>query len=59
MRTLFDTNALIFDTVENSPQYDRACELIDESEDLIINSLSIVELGFVLPRYGIENKMLE
>ena len=29
---------------------------VDEPEDAIINSLSIVELGFVLPRYGIDNE---
>ncbi len=34
---------------------DSASVLIDEAEDPIINSLSIVELGFVLPRYGIDN----
>ena len=56
MTVLIDTNVLVYYTIENSPHHDRACELIDESEDLIVNSLSIVEVGFVLPRYGIENK---
>ena len=55
MTTLVDTNVLVYDAIENSPHHDRASELIDESEDPIINSLSIVELGFVLPRYGIDN----
>ncbi|MEM0134576.1 MAG: PIN domain-containing protein [Thermoplasmatales archaeon] len=55
MTTLFDTNILVYDAIENSPYHDLACELIDESEDPIMNSLSIVELGFVLPRYGIDN----
>ena len=55
MTTVVDTNVLVYDTIENSPHHDRASELIDESEDPIINSLSIVELGFVLPRYGIDD----
>ena len=55
MTTLVDTNVLVYDAIENSPHHDRASELIDESEDPIINSLSIVELGFVLPRYGVDN----
>jgi predicted nucleic acid-binding protein len=46
----------VYDTIENSSHHDSASELIDESEDPIINSLSIVELGFVLPRYGIDNE---
>jgi predicted nucleic acid-binding protein len=53
---MVDTNVLIYDTIENSPHHDSARELIDESEGPIINSLSIVELGFVLPRYGIDNE---
>ena len=56
MTVLVDTSVLLYDTIENSPHHDIASELIDESEDPIINSLSIVELGFVLPRYGIDNK---
>ena len=56
MTVLVDTNVLVYDTIKNSPHHDIASELIDESEDPIINSLSIVELGFVLPRYGIDNK---
>ena len=55
MTVLVDTNVLVYDTIENSQYHDRAGELIDNSEDPIINSLSIVELGFVLPRYGIDN----
>ena len=56
MTVLVDTNVLVYDTIENSSHHDSASELIDESEDPIINSLSIVELGFVLPRYGIDNE---
>ena len=56
MTVLVDTNVLVYDAIENSPRHDRASVLIDESEDPIINSLSIVELGFVLPRYGIDNE---
>ena len=56
MTVLVDTNVLVYDTIENSPHQDSASEFIDESEDPIINSLSIVELGFVLPRYGIDNE---
>lgn len=55
MITLIDTNVLVYDAIGNSPHHDRASEIIDESEDPMINSLSIVELGFVLPRYGIDN----
>ena len=50
MNVQIDTNVLVYDTIENSPHNDSASELIDELEDPIINSLSIVELGFVLPR---------
>ena len=56
MTLLVDTDVLVYDTIENSPHHGSASELIDESEDPIINSLSIVELGFVLPRYGIDNE---
>ncbi|MCL5989834.1 MAG: PIN domain-containing protein [Candidatus Thermoplasmatota archaeon] len=56
MTVLIDTNVLLYDTIENSPYHNSASELIDVSEDPIINSLSIVELGFVLPRYGIDNQ---
>lgn len=55
MTTLVDTNVLVYDAIENSPHHARASEIIDGSEDPLINSLSIVELGFVLPRYGIGN----
>ncbi len=55
MTMLVDTNVLVYDAIENSPHHDRASKLIDESEDPLINSLSIVELGLVLPRYGIDN----
>ena len=48
MTVLVDTNVLVYDTIENSQYHDRAGELIDNSEDPIINSLPIVELGFVL-----------
>ena len=48
MTVLVDTNVLVYDTIENSPHHDIASELIDESEDPIINSLSIVELGLFL-----------
>ena len=56
MTTLVDTNVLVYDAIENSPHHGRASEIIDGAEDPMINSLSIVELGFVLPRYGIESK---
>ena len=56
MTVLVDTNVLVYDTIENSPQHSSASNFIDKSEDPIINSLSIVELGFVLPRYGIDNE---
>ena len=46
----------MYDTIKNSQHHDSASELIDELEDPIINSPSIVELGFVLPRYGIDNE---
>ena len=55
MTTLVDTNVLVYDSIENSPHHDRARDIIDESKDPLINSLSIIELGFVLPRYGIGN----
>ncbi len=56
MTVLVDTNVLVYDTIENSPHHESAREFIDRSEDPIVNSLSIVELGFVLPRYGIDNE---
>ncbi len=55
MTMLVDTNVLVYDTIENSIHHDRASELIDGSENSIINLLSIIEFGFVLPRYGIDN----
>ena len=55
MTTLVDTNVLVYDAIENSQQHGRASDIIDGSEDPLINSLSIVELVFVLPRYGIDN----
>ena len=56
MTILVDTNVLVYDAIENSPYHNSASKLIDLSEDDIINSLSIGELGFVLPRYGIDNQ---
>ena len=56
MKALLDTNVLVYDTIENSQHHDRARELIDEMAEPIINSLSIIELCFVLPRYGIDNE---
>ncbi|MGP6294120.1 PIN domain-containing protein [Caldiplasma sukawensis] len=55
MRVYIDTNVLVYDTIENPPHHTSANELMDSSNDPIINLLSIVELGFVLPRYGIDN----
>ena len=55
MKTLVATNVLVYDAIENSPHHDRASDIINQSEDPLINSLSIVEVGFVLPRYGIDN----
>jgi len=55
MTVLVDSNVLVYDAIENSPHHASASDIIDGSEDPLINSLSIVELGFVLPRYGIEN----
>ncbi|MGC8506487.1 MAG: PIN domain-containing protein [Thermoplasmata archaeon] len=59
MTVLVDTNVLIYDAIENSPHHNTASGFIDKSEDPIINSLSIVELGFVLPRYGIDNESVQ
>ena len=59
MTVLIDTNVLVYDTIENSTHHKSASELIDEAEDPIINSLSIVEFGFVLPRYGIDNENVQ
>ena len=56
MTILVDTNVLVYDSIENSPHHDNASKLIDESGDPLINSLSIIELGFVLPRYGLDNE---
>ena len=55
MTVMVDTNVLVYDAIENSPHHDRASKLIDQTDDPMINSLSVVELGFVLPRYGIDN----
>ena len=52
---MIDINVLVYDAIENSPQHGRATEIINELENMIINSLSIIEIGFVLPRYGINN----
>ena len=59
MRVLIDTNVLVYDTIENSLYHSKASELIDNSEDPVINSISIIELGFVLPRYGIDEKNVQ
>ena len=56
MTILVDTNVLVYDAIENSPHHDNASKLIDKSGDPLINSLSIIELGFVLPRYGLDNE---
>ncbi len=56
MTVLVDTNVLVYDAIENSPRHDSARKLIDQSDDPIISSLSIVELGVVLPRYRIDNE---
>ena len=56
MTVRVDTNVLVYDAIENSPHHESASEFIDKSEDTIVSSLSIVELGFVLPRYGIDNE---
>jgi predicted nucleic acid-binding protein len=56
MTILVDTNILVYDAIENSPHHDNASKLIDNSGDPLINSLSIIELGFVLPRYGLDNE---
>ena len=56
MTILVDTNVLVYDAIENSPHHDNASNLIDKSDDPLINSLSIIELGFVLPRYGLDNE---
>ncbi|MGC8506184.1 MAG: PIN domain-containing protein [Thermoplasmata archaeon] len=53
---LVDTNVLIYDAIENSPRHNNVSEFIDELEAPIINSLSIVELGFVLPMCGTDNE---
>ena len=47
MTTVVDTNVLVYDVIENFPHHDHTSELIDESENPKINSLSIVELEFV------------
>ena len=59
MTTLVDTNVLVYDAIENSPHHGRASDIIDGAGDPMMNSLSIVELGFVLPRYGIESKSVQ
>ncbi|MDS0257510.1 PIN domain-containing protein [Thermoplasmatales archaeon AK] len=56
MTILVDTNVLVYDAIENSPHHDNASKIIDKSGDPLINSLSIIELGFVLPRYGLDNE---
>ncbi len=56
MTILVDTNVLVYDAIENSPHHDNASKIIDKSWDPLINSLSVIELGFVLPRYGLDNE---
>ena len=46
MTVMVDTNVLVYDAIENSPHHDSASKLIDQTDDPMINSLSIVELGF-------------
>ena len=45
MRVFIDTNVLVYDTIENLLHHTKASELIDSSDDPIISSLSIIELG--------------
>lgn len=59
MTMLLDTNVLVYDTIENSPHHDTASAIIEKSEVPLLNSISIIELGFVLPRYGIQNKSVK
>jgi hypothetical protein len=59
MDAVIDTNVLIYDTIENSPFHKRASELIDKLRDPVISSISIVEAGFVLPRYGLEGRQIK
>ncbi|MHB1623029.1 MAG: PIN domain-containing protein [Cuniculiplasma sp.] len=59
MTVMVDTNVLVYDAIENSPHHDSARKLIDQSDDPIISSLSIIELGFVFPRYGIDNDSVQ
>ncbi|MHB1493702.1 MAG: PIN domain-containing protein [Thermoplasmataceae archaeon] len=54
MEALVDTNVLVYDTIENSPFHTKASRLIDELSDPIISSITLVEMGFVLSRYGLE-----
>ena len=56
MTILVDTNVLVYDAIENSPHHDNASKLIDNSGEPLINSLSIVEPGFLLHRYGLDNE---
>ncbi len=56
MDAVIDTNVLIYDTIENSPFHKKAGELIDQLGDPVISSVSIIEVGFILPRYGLEGK---
>lgn len=55
MKAVIDTNVLVYDTIENSPFHEQASRLIDKLELPMVNSISIIELGFVLPRYGVDS----
>ncbi|MCL6090934.1 MAG: PIN domain-containing protein [Candidatus Thermoplasmatota archaeon] len=54
MEAVIDTNVLVYDTIENSPFHNQASRLIDKLSDPIISSITLVEMGFVLSRYGLE-----
>jgi len=41
----YDTNVLVYNNIENSLLHTKASELIESSDDPIISSLSIIELG--------------
>ena len=49
MRVFIDTNVLVYGTIKNLPHHKKASELIDSSDNPIISSLSIIELGLCFP----------